>query len=107
MWPEPAMPAAHRTVATELVDMSKKAVSGRMPSIRPFRHLLDIGRHRQRGEDDLGWRADFLRRTGPDGSAAARLRSCTTSPCPAFCRLAAMPLLHHAEPDESEADLPR
>jgi hypothetical protein len=25
-----------RTIATELVDMSKKAVSGRMPSISPF-----------------------------------------------------------------------
>jgi len=103
-----AVPDAHRTVATELVDMSKKGDVGAdafSQTVWPVRHLLDAGRHRHQGEDDRGWRADFLRRTGPEGSAAARLRSCTTGPCPAFCRLAAMPC-PHAGPDEPEAHLP-
>jgi hypothetical protein len=38
-----------------------------MPSIsRAERHLLDIGRHRQRRENDLALLADLSRRIGPD-----------------------------------------
>src|SRR5215472_14921603 len=90
-----------RTVATALVDMSKKAVSGRMPSISPFGPSATCSTSAGTGSDvkttslcaptsrgELAQTAPFAR----NGSAAARLRSCTTSSCPACCRLAAMPL---------------
>ena len=104
-----------RTVATELVDMSKKAVSGRMPSISPFgpeRHLLDIGRHRQRGEDDLGLLADLLWRIGPDrafrqerlGRGAAQIVH--DKLVPGLLQIGRHALAHHAEPDKSDAHLP-
>jgi len=90
-----------RTVATEFVDMSKKAVSGRMPSISPLAASATCSTSAGTGSEvktisvcsptcfgELAQTAPFAR----NGSAAARLRSCTTSSCPAFCRLAAMPL---------------
>ena len=72
-----------------------------MPSISPFGPSATASTSAGTGSEvkttsvcsatcfgELAQTAPFAR----NGSAAARLRSCTTSWCPAFCRLAAMPL---------------
>jgi hypothetical protein len=84
-----------------MVDMSKKAVSGRIPSISPFGPSATCSTSAGTGSEvktislcaptsfgELTQTAPFAR----NGSAAARERSCTTSWCPAFCKLAAMAL---------------
>jgi hypothetical protein len=76
-----------RTIATELVDMSKKVVSGRIPSISPFAPSATDSTSAGTGSElkmisvcsatcfgELAQMAPFAR----NGSAAARLRSCTT-----------------------------
>src|SRR5258708_5606051 len=81
--------------------MSKNAVSGFMPAMRPFGPSATASTSAGTGrevnttsEASATWRGE-LAQTAPlarNGSAAARLRSWTVSWWPAFCRLAAMPL---------------
>jgi len=62
-----------RTTETELVDMSKNAVSGFMPSMSPFGPSATASTSagtRQRGEHDFRLLADRLRAVGPDGPFA-------------------------------------
>src|SRR5260370_87707 len=88
-------------MATELVDMSKKAVSGFMPSMRPFgpsaTASTSAGTGREVNTTSLAsatWRGE-LAQTAPlarNGSGAARLRSWAVGWWPAVCRLAARPI---------------
>src|SRR5438132_2877972 len=81
--------------------MSKRALSGYIPSISPFAPSATCSTSAGTGSEvktiSVCWATSFgeLAHTAPfarNGSAAARLRSCTTRSCPAFCKLAAMPL---------------
>jgi hypothetical protein len=96
-----------RTIATESVGMSKKAVSGRMPSIIPFppssTDAISVGTGSEVKTISVCSPTCFgeLAQTAPfarNGSAVARLRSCTTRSCPAVCELAAHALAHQPRP---------
>src|SRR6202030_78195 len=79
--------------------------------VRTERHLLDIGRHRQRGEDDLALLADLLWRIGPDralreerlGRRAAQI--VPDKVVPRLLQIRRHAFAHHPEPDNSDAHL--
>ena len=101
-----------RTIATELVDMSKKAVSGRMPSISPFGPSATCSTSAGTGNEvktislcaptsfgELTQTAPFAR----NGSAAARREIVHDELVPGLLQIGRHPLAHHAETDKSDA----
>jgi hypothetical protein len=80
-------------------------------SVGPERHLLDIGRHRQRGKNDLGLLADLLWRIGPDGTLGQERLGRRTAQIvhdklvPGLLQIGRHAFAHHAEADKPYAHL--
>ena len=95
-----------RTTETELVDMSKNAASGFMPSMSRLaeRHRLDIGAPAAGNTTSACSPTAFgcrPRRRWPDRARRRAADVVDDELVPAFCRLAAMPA-HHAEPGKTD-----
>ena len=100
-----------RTTATELVDMSKNAVSGFMPSISPFGPSATASTSAGTGSEVNTTSACSASAFGLSaqiapfaryGSAAARPQIVHDELVPGLLQIGRHALAHHAEPDETD-----